>query len=158
MCVCHHVWSGAAIILYSRQKRGQPKKEIQFLGVSSYMHLHLVTQAFRRLTHGKTFVSWVRCEPVRCVCVCHQVKVLNLLCSHMNATRCTIYKKLHNRKSSLYTVTIFNEFFLWSTTANASYTCPPHLHFLPQGSMLLIMVGDMGERLRCIVTLSDVGP
>ena len=100
-------------------RKGQPKKEIKFLGVSCYMHLLWQCQVFRRLTHRKTFVSWVRCELIRCICVCHQVKVLNLLLSHFsfmakltrNATCCTMYKKRRNRKSSLYTVTIFIEFF-----------------------------------------------
>jgi hypothetical protein len=105
ICVCHWVWSGAAI---SRQKRGQPKKDIKFLGVSPCMHLHLAIQVFKRLTHRKTYMSWVRCEPVRCTGVCYQVKVLNLLCSYfyfmakiaLNATCCTIFQKWHNRKSS----------------------------------------------------------
>jgi hypothetical protein len=48
ICVCHWVRSSAAI---SRQKRGQPKKDRKFLGVSSYRHLHLATQVFNRLTH-----------------------------------------------------------------------------------------------------------
>ena len=111
------------------------------------MHLHLATQVFKRLTHRKTYVSGVRREPVRCICVCHQVEVLNLLCSYFYFMVKIFNIYCHHLQCVLIVIQCCQ--------------CNFHLSSSPslptQGWVLLIMVGDMGEKLRCIASRSDVG-